>query len=265
MGLATGKEQMGATLRSRRLFAGNLMTGSLMRTASVVVGLLLWLALGAPPAGAQPDLTGVWAPVTGAAPPGSAGAPLPFTEDAQRKVAAYQALVRPAGETPGGYCLGAGMPGSMLGAAGYPMEIIQRPDQITIIYELHSEVRRIYFGPRAIPEPDRIPGRNGHSIGRWMGDVLVVETTHLVEQVDQRYAHSADARIVERYQLTRTGDETPVLHVEMTLIDPAFYTELVTAERRWTRVPNGHLLPYDCNEEVWQRRLEQLAEPADRR
>jgi hypothetical protein len=236
-----------------------------MRVASVAFGLLLWLAFGAARADAQPDLTGVWRPLPATVPAGAAGALLPFTEDGTRKVAEYQALVTPTGDTPGGYCLGYGMPGSMLGAAGYPMEIIQRPDQITIVYELHSEVRRVYFGSRVMPEPDRIPGRNGHSSGRWMGDVLVVETTHLVEQVDQRYAHSAAARIVERYQLTRRDDGTSVLHAEMTLVDPAFYTEPVRAERRWELVPNGHLLPYDCNEEVWYRRLEALAAEAARR
>jgi hypothetical protein len=129
----------------------------------IACGLLLCLAFGAPAADAQPDLTGVWAPATAAGPPGAAAAPLPFTEGGKRKVAEYQALVTPTGDTPGGYCLGAGMPGSMLGVAGYPMEIIQRPDQITIIYELHSEVRRVYLGSRVIPEPDRVPDRNGQS------------------------------------------------------------------------------------------------------
>ena len=55
------------------------------------------------------------------------------------------------GDTPGGFCLGTGMPGSMLGSGGYPMEIIQRPNQITIVYEAHNEVRRVYLGDRIVP------------------------------------------------------------------------------------------------------------------
>ena len=82
----------------------------------------------------------------------------------------------------------------MLGSGGYPMEIHQRPEQIIIVYEAHNEVRRVYLGDRIVPEADRLPGRNGHSSGRWEGNTLVVETTHLVEQVDQRYAHSDKAQ-----------------------------------------------------------------------
>jgi hypothetical protein len=48
-----------------------------------------------------------------------AGAGLPFTEEAKKKVSAYRALVGPTSDTPGGYCLGTGMPGSMLGSGGY--------------------------------------------------------------------------------------------------------------------------------------------------
>ena len=71
------------------------------------------------------------------------------------------------------------MPGSMLGSGGYPMEILQRPEQINITYEAHNEVRRVYLGDRIVPMDDRVPGRNGHSSARWEGDTLVVETTHL--------------------------------------------------------------------------------------
>jgi hypothetical protein len=209
----------------------------------------------------QPDFTGVWTTYTqpGQAPGGrGGGAALPMTEEARKKVAAYRALVTPTGESPGGYCLGTGMPGSMLGSGGYPMEIIQRPEQITIVYEAHNEVRRVYLGDRIVPEADRLPGRNGHSSGRWEGDTLVVETGHLVEQVDQQYPHSAQARIVERYRLEKGAKGEPVLVADMTMTDPAFYAKPVTATKRWAKVPNGHLLPYECAEEGWLKRLEQL-------
>jgi hypothetical protein len=133
-----------------------------------------------------PDLTGVWTdyvdPRQPAAPAGSQAAlapGLPFTGEAQRKVDAYRKLVAATGDSPGGYCLGAGMPTIILGGATYPMEIVQRPEQITIIFELHTDVRHIYFGARNTPEADRVPFRNGYSSGRWEGDTLVVETSKL--------------------------------------------------------------------------------------
>jgi hypothetical protein len=154
------------------------------------------------------------------------------------------------------------MPGSMLGSGGYPMEIIQRSNQITIVYEAHNEVRRVYLGDRIVPDADRLPGRNGHSTARWEGDTLVVETDHLVEQVDQRYAHSDKAKLVERYRMTKGAKGERVLVAEMTMTDPVFYTQPVKAEKKWAEVPNGHLLPYECAEEGWNIRLEQLAEKA---
>ena len=87
----------------------------------------------------------------------------PMTDEAQKKVAAYRGLIGTSGDTPGGFCLGTGMPGSMLGSGGYPMEIVQRPEQINITYEAHNEVRRVYLGDRIVPMDDRVPGRNGHS------------------------------------------------------------------------------------------------------
>jgi hypothetical protein len=240
------------------------------RTALVCLAALGAIAsiglVGTHAADDHPDFTGVWTNYTepGQVGGGGRGAQpdLPLTDIARRKIAAYRALVEPTGDTPGGYCLGTGMPGSMLGSGGYPMEIIQRSDQITIVYEAHNEVRRVYLGNRIVPEADRLPGRNGHSSGRWEGDTLVVDTTHLVEQVDQRYAHSDQARLTERYRATKTAGGQRVLIAEMTMTDPLFYTQSVKADKRWAEVPNGHLLPYECAEEGWRIRLEQLEKRA---
>jgi hypothetical protein len=213
----------------------------------------------------HPDFTGVWTngPAAPGAAPRAAQAPLPMLPAAQKRVEAYQNLVRPTGATPGGACLGGGMPGSMLGSGGYPMEIIQRPEQITTVYEAHAEVRRIYFGERNADQKDRVPGRNGYSSGHWEGDVLVVETDNLVDQVDQRYAHSDQATIVERYRLAGTDKQgNRLLEVEMTMTDPAFYSAPVKTTKVWAQVPNGRLLPYECAEEIWDAHLQKLADDA---
>jgi hypothetical protein len=216
------------------------------------------------PRASTPDLTGVWTTyrVAGGAGRGGGGArgaqpELPMRPEAKAKVQEYQRLIAGTGDTPGGYCLGTGMPGSMLGSGGYPMEIIQRQDQITIVYEAHNEIRRVYFGNRIIPEKDRLSERNGYSTGRWEGNTLVVETTKLDEQVDQRYAHSDKARIVERYTLSEENG-AKVLTAEMTMTDPEFYTAPVSETKKWSIVPNGFLMTYECNEPAWLDRLEAL-------
>ena len=242
----------------------------MIRGFKTLVAVVVLVAIGGDPfvAQARPDFTGVWTDYVDPQRPAGAGGPqaaaldLPFTPDARRKVEAYRKLVAPTGDTPGGYCLGTGMPSLVFGGATYPMEIIQRPDQITIIYELHNDVRRLYLGGRNVPEADRLPGRNGYSSARWEGETLVVETTKLVEQVDQRYPHSDRAQVVERYQLTKGARGERVLVIDMSMTDPVFYKGPVSGQKKWVEVPNGHLLPYDCAEEGWRKRLEQLEKGA---
>ena len=208
-----------------------------------------------------PDLTGVWGVHVV---PGQTsfrrGAPpdLPLTPEGKRKIDEYNALVRPTQDGPGAHCVGLGMPAHVLASGGYPLEIIRRPEQITMIYEVESETRRIYFGERNLPERDRVPDRNGYSSGRWEGDTLVVETTHLEEQVDETYAHSEQARIVERFHLSNDAQGAKVLTDQLTLIDPLFYTRPVTIEKQWTLIPNGHLMSYNCTLPDWLKHLDGL-------
>jgi hypothetical protein len=139
------------------------------------------------------------------------------------------------------------------------MEIVQHDDLLLVVYEAHTEVRHIYLGERA-KEQDLFADRNGYSFGHWDGDKLIVETTHLKEAVDQaRYPHSDQAKIVEEYRLVKNDDGTKVLVANMTLTDPAFYTQPITAEKKWRYEPGVRLLPYECNEPAWDNHLEELA------
>ena len=214
---------------------------------------------------AKPDFSGIW---TIYRPPGAAPGPArggastfppdpPFTAEAKAKIAEYRALVEPLGLTPGGACVGYGMPSAMLSSGGYPMEWIQRPEQVTVIYEAHSEIRRIYIknGPDA---KDMIPSRDGTSLGHWECNTLVVETVALKEAVDQASAHSDQAKIVERYTIGKDDAGRKVLTAEMTMTDPVFYSKPVTATKRWLAVENGRLLPYDCTEPAWENQLDKL-------
>jgi hypothetical protein len=210
----------------------------------------------------RPDFTGVWgtyrAPGAAAPQRGAAQAPLPLRPEAKAKVDAYHALVDPRGDTPGGHCLGTGMPGSMLGSGGYPMEIVQHDDIVLVVYEAHAEIRRIYLNGRA-NEQDLFADRNGYSVGRWEDDRLIVETTHLKEAVDQqRYPHSDQAKIVEEYSMVTNDDGSKVLTSKMTMTDPDFYTQTITAEKKWQFQPGVRLLPYECNEPAWEEHLERL-------
>jgi hypothetical protein len=242
--------------------------GQSMHIGKTLTAVALALFLQQAIAAEQPDFTGVWTNSGRSALGGTTLAggqePLPLTPAAKARVDAFQKLVAKTGDSPGGHCLGTGMPGSMLGSGGYPMEVIQRPEQITIVYEAHTEVRRVYLGDRNVAQADRVPGRNGYSSGRWEGNVLVVETDNLVDQVDQRSTpHSDAASIVERYYIDGKDEQgRRILVADMIMTDPQFYTQPVKLQKRWAQVPNGRLLPYECNEEVWRDRVEELAKQA---
>jgi len=144
------------------------------------------------------------------------------------------------------------------GSGGYPMEIVQHGELIVVIYEAHAEIRHIYLGA-PVAEEDLFPDRNGYSVGHWEGEKLIVETSHLKQALDQRqYPHSDQAIIVEEYELTTEDDGSKVLVANMTMTDPVFYTEPVTAEKKWTYLPGVRLLPYECNEPLWEEHLESL-------
>jgi hypothetical protein len=234
---------------------------------TLILALSALVGFGAMPrlaaADAHPDFTGVWGSYRGERGRRDADtAALPLRPEARARVAEYEALVAPTGDTPGGFCLGAGMPGSMLGSGGYPMEIVQHGDVIVVVYEAHSEIRHIYVG-RRVDEADLFPDRNGYSVGRWDGVRLVVETTHLKDAVDQRqFPHSDQAKIVEEYEMTTDDDGSKVLTARMTMTDPGFYTEPVSTEKKWTYLPGVRLLPYECNEPLWEEHLDSLREAA---
>lgn len=221
---------------------------------------LLLLCLASTFAGAaEPDFTGVWQlasrPMTSAQ-----GYPdVPLTPEGQAKVTAYRALVDPVGDNPTLWCVTHGMPEMMMGGGGYPLEIIHKPDQVTMISEWMSESRRVYLGDRIVDADTMFPSRQGYSAGHWEGEVLVVETTALQDMVDSRYPHSASTTITERFSLTQDADGTPRLIADTVVQDPLWLAEPLQYRLEWTPYALGWVQPYECMEENWLKRLDELA------
>ena len=195
--------------------------------------------------------------------PGDFEKTAPFTPLARSKLAEYHELVDATGDTPGAHCVPHGMPLAVLLGGGYPVEFIQRPEQLTIVYETHNEVRRVFLDGRRIDPADILPSRGGVSYGHWEGDTLVVETTGMKESIDQATAHSENARIVERYT-PNVRDGMRRLRVELTIHDPDFYTTPPTILREYTQLQQGRMLDYDCTEPDWDEHLEKLREQKQR-
>ena len=95
----------------------------------------------------------------------------PLTETAAAFLEAYDPLT----DDPLLNCGLKGTPAIM--SNPYPMEFHDRGDTIELHLEEYDTVRTIYMNPATTPAPT--PSIHGHSVGRWEGDTLVVDTTHM--------------------------------------------------------------------------------------
>jgi hypothetical protein len=140
-------------------------------------------------------------------------------------------------------CQPDGMPTMMM--AMFPMEVLQSKGQVTIIQEAYNQVRRIYMNGKLPDVDDAEPGFWGHSVGRWEGDTLVVDTIGIKDYVRFRNApHSPEMRIHERIRkLTPDHFENTV-----TITDPAYLTQPWTWKWVYQRRPNYKMYEYVCEE-----------------
>jgi len=143
----------------------------------------------------------------------------------------------------------------------FPLQLLEAPDQIVILREASGMPRRIYTDGRGHPE-DLEPSWMGHSIGRWDGETLVVDTVGLnglaramngvgsnalvsEDDAKPRMPSSEKLHLVERMRLVANGE---LLEDELTIIDPKTYTEPVILKHYFQRRPDIDMLEYYCNE-----------------
>jgi hypothetical protein len=99
--------------------------------------------------------------------------------------------------------------------------ITQRSDEITLEYG-RNLVRTVHMGMNAHPATIE-PSRAGHSIGRWEGDTLVVDTVGFAPGVlGGSVPHTAGLHVVERFSLDAA---TMSLRRDYTAEDPAYFTD----------------------------------------
>jgi hypothetical protein len=122
------------------------------------------------------------------------------------------------------YCVPDGLPRAL--ATPYPFEIFQTPPgQITIVHELNHQIRVIALDQPMPSEKEltTLPFYNGHSVGHFEGDTLVVETAGFNEKtfVDGAGApHTDELRTVERIRRISPTQLEDVI----TIHDPMYYT-----------------------------------------
>ena len=131
----------------------------------------------------------------------------------------------------------------------YGVEFVDSPESGRMyIFDIGGPhtFRTIYMDGRPHPK-DIQPSYYGHSIGKWEGDTLVVDTIGFSERVwiDREGSPTTDRlHLTERF--TRTDMNT--LKYEVTVDDPAAYTATWTGGfmLRWS--PNTELFEYVCQD-----------------
>jgi hypothetical protein len=215
----------------------------------------------------QPNWTGFWTPVGGLldrslGPGFEAPEPRAGVRNAGARTAGVSTLKSPYRERyeeilaasargvvltdPMARCNPAGMPRMM--TMIYGMELLQVPGMIAITSEFGPYSRRIWLDGRQHPPQDELdPTYAGHSVGRWEGETLVVETVGFRPDtlIDQSgLMHSDKMRLVERF----TEVEPGVLVDEITVIDPVVFEAPWKIVKRYRFRPELSIREYNCFE-----------------
>ena len=187
------------------------------------------------------DIAGIW---LGGGPIANIAEGLPPGETVPLLPEAKQILdSRLSRDDPQAHCLPSGVPR----VAPYPWRIVETPTHIFFLFEanIHS-YRQIFMDGRGHPS-DLDPTWYGHSIGRWEGDTLVVDTIGFNDKFwfdFKGHPHTERLHIIERY--TRTSIDTLVNHI--TIDDPGAYSRPFTVTFRANRAVGMELMEYICNE-----------------
>lgn len=197
------------------------------------------------------DLSGVWwggpsqtpykLEIVGSAPELTAAGKEKFEESRALKALIDAAVKDPFDVTK---CTLVGVP--RIWAQPFPFEITQKPDLTIVIYEHMHTFRNVLMDhpPYALDDVLAL-NRNGNSVGRWEGDVFVIESTAFnpLGMLDETgLPQTEELRVIER--LRKLDGDT--LEVTATMEDPAYYVRPWTVRSTFKRRPDMSLAEYVC-------------------
>lgn len=194
-----------------------------------------------------PDWGGLWEITFFRPAPGqNSGSPL-FTPEYQAKLTAYEdaSAKGEIQDTPAANCVPNGMPTIM--TQPYPIEFLFTPGKVTVLIEAFNQFRQVFTDGRSHPD-DPAATFNGHSIGHWQEDTLIIDTVAFVTDTSIGLSwgmrHSEEMRIVER--IHTTGPD--IMEISTTIYDPKALTKPWTSVRTYGRHRDWDLAEYICQQ-----------------
>ena len=209
-------------------------------------------ALATPPAPVPaPDLSGTWLTLVT---PGGPGRQFVFGPTSWPLTAKGAAAVKEYDDStnPAANCVAYTAPFTMV----LPdMKRIEIGEEVTTIRSSLESAERIVH--MRINSHDGAPFSNqGHSIGRWEGQALVVDTTHYTARLNGnafKLPSSCQKHLVERYELSE--DRSRLVYT-LELEDPEYIAEPLTGEVQWAYNPDGEFAAEGCDLENARQYLE---------
>jgi hypothetical protein len=128
-----------------------------------------------------------------------------------------------------------------------PMQIIQAPGEVILLFEYDSFRHQIYTDGRA-HDTSLGPLWMGDSIGHWEGDTLVADTANFTDKtwLDRMgHPHSDALHVIERF---RRIDHDHLVD-DITIEDPKAYTKPWTARLPYVLKPKWTLAEAFCEDE----------------
>ena len=135
-------------------------------------------------------------------------------------------------------CVNIGMPELMNDRS--TLDIRQSASVIGMVAKSPSSTRYIYIDGRTHPDADDLDATtNGHSIGRWDGDALLVDTVGFNERgitaIPGGGYRTVHSHLDEQYRLSADGQQ---LTVTFTWTDPSVFRQPHSYAFRYYRVPS---------------------------
>ena len=245
---------------------GSRLAGSILAILALIASApVLQSQTGQPAASAKtqaaastPDLSGIWTRIRGVQGFGASapsdvvftpGVEPPMTPWAEAKYKTNFALFR--GPDPNTVlndpifsCFPPGVPRIYL--LHFPVQIVQTPSQVIMLFEYDHFIRRIYTDGRGHSR-EQGPTWMGDSIGKWDGDTLVADTVGfndktLIDRVG--HPHSEQLHVVERFR--RVDHDN--MEIELTIEDPIAFTKPWGTTLKYQLRPDWNIMEMVCED-----------------
>ena len=158
-------------------------------------------------------------------------------------------------DSPEAQCIAIPSPGVIV--APYLNEIVLEDDRVLIRNERWNLERVVYMDGREHPE-NVAPTNQGHSIGWWEGDTLVVDTVafepHRSPILGRGVQSGPNKHVVERYTLSEDGTQ---IAIDFVLEDPDYMAEPFASRVLWHYAPHFEMLGFGCDIENSSRYTQQ--------